>query len=140
MINYEATMPLLLLPAITFLMISFGTRFTVISNLIRNIHDESTDKSDLKTKDYRIRINSEISALNKRLLLTQILQISAGLGFLFNLLAILMFLIENKDLSFILFMSGLVTLIISIVLFIIEISISSKSLRVHITDVEDENQ
>ena len=140
MINYEPTMPLLLLPAITFLMISFGTRFTVISNLIRKIHDESTDKSDLKTKDYRIRINSEISALNKRLLLTQILQISAGLGFLFNLLAILMFLVENKDLSFILFMSGLVTLIISIVLFIIEISISSKSLRVHITDVEDENQ
>tara|TARA_B100000579_G_scaffold244090_1_gene200332 strand:- start:1000 stop:1422 length:423 start_codon:yes stop_codon:yes gene_type:complete len=140
MINYEPTMPLLLLPAITFLMISFGTRFTVISNLIRKIHDESTDKSDLKTKDYRIRINSEISALNKRLLLTQILQISAGLGFFFNLLAILMFLVENKDLSFILFMSGLVTLIISIVLFIIEISISSKSLRVHITDVEDENQ
>ena len=73
MINYEPTMPLLLLPAITFLMISFGTRFTVISNLIRKIHDESTDKSDLKTKDYRIRINSEISALNKRLLLTTIL-------------------------------------------------------------------
>ena len=133
-------MPLLLLPAITFLMISFGTRFTVISNLIRKIHDESTDKSDLKTKDYRKRINSEISALNKRLFLTQILQISAGLGFLFNLMAILMLLLENKNFSFILFISGLITLIISIVLFIVEISISSKSLRVHIVDVEDENQ
>lgn len=133
-------MPLLLLPAITFLMISFGTRFTVISNLIRKIHDESTDKSDLKTKDYRKRINSEISALNKRLFLTQILQISAGLGFLFNLMAILTFLLENKNFSFILFISGLITLIISIVLFIVEISISSKSLRVHIVDVEDENQ
>lgn len=119
MINYESTMPLLLLPAITFLMISFGTRFTVISNLIRKIHDESTDKSDLKTKDYRKRINSEISALNKRLFLTQILQISAGLGFLFNLMAILMLLLENKNFSFILFMSGLITLIISIVLFIV---------------------
>ncbi|MFL2634571.1 MAG: DUF2721 domain-containing protein [Dehalococcoidia bacterium] len=140
MINYESTMPLLLLPAITFLMISFGTRFTVISNLIRKIHDESTDKSDLKTKDYRKRINSEISALNKRLFLTQILQISAGLGFLFNLMAILTFLLENKNFSFILFISGLITLIISIVLFIVEISISSKSLRVHIVDVEDENQ
>jgi|TARA_B110000263_G_scaffold52716_1_gene44174 hypothetical protein len=139
MINYDTSMPVLLLPAITFLMISFGTRFTVISNLIRKIHDESTDKSDLKTKDYKNRINSEISALNKRLLLTQILQISAGLGFLFNLLAILMLLLENKSLSYILFMIGLITLIISIILFIIEISISSKSLRVHIVDVEDEN-
>lgn len=139
MINYDTSMPVLLLPAITFLMISFGTRFTVISNLIRKIHDESTDKSDLKTKDYKNRINSEISALNKRLLLTQILQISAGLGFLFNLLAILMLLLENKSLSYILFMIGLITLIISIILFIIEISISSKSLRVHIIDVEDEN-
>jgi|TARA_B110000438_G_C15275817_1_gene420414 hypothetical protein len=139
MINYDTSMPVLLLPAITFLMISFGTRFTVISNLIRKIHDESTDKSDLKTKDYKNRINSEISALNKRLLLTQILQISAGLGFLFNLLAILMLLLENKSLSYILFMIGLITLIISIILFIIEISISSKSLRVHIIDVEDDN-
>jgi hypothetical protein len=139
MINYDTSMPVLLLPAITFLMISFGTRFTVISNLIRKIHDESTDKSDLKTKDYKNRINSEISALNKRLLLTQILQISAGVGFLFNLLAILMLLLENKSLSYILFMIGLITLIISIILFIIEISISSKSLRVHIIDVEDEN-
>ena len=62
MINFEPSMPVMLLPAITFLMISFGTRFTVISNLIRKIHDESSEKTITKTKDYRNRINSEISA------------------------------------------------------------------------------
>ena len=44
---------------------------------------------------------------------------------------------ENLSLTF--FISGLIALVISIILFIIEITISSKSLRVHITDVENED-
>ena len=139
MINFEPSMPVMLLPAITFLMISFGTRFTVISNLIRKIHDESSEKTITKTKDYRKRINSEISALNTRLLLTQVLQVAAGLSFLLSVISILLILLNNKNLSLTFFISGLITLAISIILFIIEITISSKSLRVHITDVENED-
>jgi len=139
MINFEPSMPVMLLPAITFLMISFGTRFTVISNLIRKIHDESSEKTITKTKDYRNRINSEISALNTRLLLTQVLQVTAGLSFLFSVISVLLILLNIENLSLTFFISGLITLVISIILFIIEITISSKSLRVHITDVENED-
>ena len=139
MINFEPSMPVMLLPAITFLMISFGTRFTVISNLIRKIHDESSEKTITKTKDYRNRINSEISALNTRLLLTQILQVTAGLSFLFSVISVLLILLNIENLSLAFFISGLITLVISIILFIIEITISSRSLRVHITDVENED-
>jgi hypothetical protein len=139
MINFEPSMPVMLLPAITFLMISFGTRFTVISNLIRKIHDESSEKTITKTKDYRNRINSEISALNTRLLLTQILQVTAGLSFLFSVISVLLILLNIENLSLTFFISGLIALVISIILFIIEITISSKSLRVHITDVENED-
>ena len=139
MINFEPSMPVMLLPAITFLMISFGTRFTVISNLIRKIHDESSEKTITKTKDYRKRINSEISALNTRLLLTQVLQVAAGLSFLLSVISILLILLNYENLSLTFFISGLITLAISIILFIIEITISSKSLRVHITDVENED-
>jgi len=139
MINFEPSMPVMLLPAITFLMISFGTRFTVISNLIRKIHDESSEKTITKTKDYRKRISSEISALNTRLLLTQVLQVAAGLSFLLSVISILLILLNNKNLSLTFFISGLIALVISIILFIIEITISSKSLRVHITDVENED-
>ncbi len=139
MINFEPSMPVMLLPAITFLMISFGTRFTVISNLIRKIHDESSEKTITKTKDYRNRINSEISALNTRLLLTQVLQVAAGLSFLLSVISILLILLNYENLSLTFFISGLIALVISIILFIIEITISSKSLRVHITDVENED-
>jgi hypothetical protein len=139
MINFEPSMPVMLLPAITFLMISFGTRFTVISNLIRKIHDESSEKTITKTKDYRKRITSEISALNTRLLLTQVLQVAAGLSFLLSVISILLMLLNNENLSLTFFISGLIGLVISIILFIIEITISSKSLRVHIADVENED-
>ena len=139
MINFEPSMPVMLLPAITFLMISFGTRFTVISNLIRKIHDESSEKTITKTKDYRNRISSEISALNTRLLLTQVLQVAAGLSFLLSVISILLILLNYENLSLTFFISGLIALVISIILFIIEITISSKSLRVHITDVENED-
>jgi len=139
MINFEPSMPVMLLPAITFLMISFGTRFTVISNLIRKIHDESSEKKITKTEDYRNRINSEISALNTRLLLTQVLQVTAGLSFLFSVISVLLILLNIENLSLTFFISGLIALVISIILFIIEITISSKSLRVHITDVENED-
>ena len=139
MINFEPSMPVMLLPAITFLMISFGTRFTVISNLIRKIHDESSEKTITKTKDYRNRINSEISALNTRLLLTQVLQVAAGLSFLLSVISVLLILLNIEYLSLTFFISGLIALVISIILFIIEITISSKSLRVHITDVENED-
>lgn len=139
MINFEPSMPVMLLPAITFLMISFGTRFTVISNLIRKIHDESSEKTITKTKDYRKRISSEISALNTRLLLTQVLQVAAGLSFLLSVISILLILLNYENLSLTFFISGLIALVISIILFIIEITISSKSLRVHITDVENED-
>ena len=139
MINFEPSMPVMLLPAITFLMISFGTRFTVISNLIRKIHDESSEKTITKTKDYRNRINSEISALNTRLLLTQVLQVTASLSFLLSVISVLLILLNIEYLSLTFFISGLIALVISIILFIIEITISSKSLRVHITDVENED-
>ena len=139
MINFEPSMPVMLLPAITFLMISFGTRFTVISNLIRKIHDESSEKTITKTKDYRNRINSEISALNTRLLLTQVLQVTAGLSFLFSVISVLLILLNIENLSLTFFISGLIALVISIILFIIEITISSRSLRLHITDVENED-
>ena len=139
MINFEPSMPVMLLPAITFLMISFGTRFTVISNLIRKIHDESSEKTITKTKDYRKRISSEISVLNTRLLLTQVLQVAAGLSFLLSVISILLILLNYENLSLTFFISGLIALVISIILFIIEITISSKSLRVHITDVENED-
>ena len=139
MINFEPSMPVMLLPAITFLMISFGTRFTVISNLIRKIHDESSEKTITKTKDYRKRISSEISVLNTRLLLTQVLQVAAGVSFLLSVISILLILLNYENLSLTFFISGLIALVISIILFIIEITISSKSLRVHITDVENED-
>jgi len=72
-------------------------------------------------------------------LLTQVLQVAAGLSFLLSVISILLILLNNENLSLTFFISGLIGLVISIILFIIEITISSKSLRVHIADVENED-
>ena len=137
--NIDYTVTALMFPAIPLLMSVYANRFHTLSNLIRKIHDESSEKKITKTEDYRNRINSEISALNTRLLLTQILQVTAGLSFLFSVISVLLILLNIENLSLTFFISGLIALVISIILFIIEITISSKSLRVHITDVENED-
>ena len=56
-----------------------------------------------------------------------------------NNIDFLLILLNNENLSLTFFISGLIGLVISIILFIIEITISSKSLRVHIADVENED-
>ena len=62
-----------------------------------------------------------------------------GLSFLFSVISVLLILLNIENLSLTFFISGLIALVISIILFIIEITISSRSLRVHITDVENED-
>ena len=63
--DLDLTTAALVLPAIPFLMLTFGTRFTVVSELIRKIHDEyaaEIDLDDVRTK----RMLGEISTLKKQ--------------------------------------------------------------------------
>ena len=131
----DLTTAALILPAIPFLMLAFGTRFTVVSELIRKIHDEYA--SDIDVDDVRAkRMLAEISTLKKRLLMIQINQTLASLSFLVNLLTIFALYMGGQYLSKLLFGFVLGLLMLAIILFIIEIGIATKSLNLHLSDLD----
>ncbi|MBK49876.1 MAG: DUF2721 domain-containing protein [SAR202 cluster bacterium] len=131
----DLTTAALMLPAIPFLMLAFGTRFTVVSELIRKIHDEyaaDIDLDDVRAK----RMLAEISTLKKRLLMIQINQTLASLSFLANLLTIFALYIDSQYVSKLLFGVVLGLLMLAIILFMIEIGIATKSLNLHLSDLD----
>ena len=133
----DLTTAALMLPAIPFLMLAFGTRFTVVSELIRKIHDEYASDIDVDVDDVRAkRMLAEISTLKKRLLMIQINQTLASLSFLVNLLTIFALYMGGQYLSKLLFGFVLGLLMLAIILFIIEIGIATKSLNLHLSDLD----
>tara|TARA_B100001146_G_C15992100_1_gene353041 strand:+ start:8 stop:421 length:414 start_codon:yes stop_codon:yes gene_type:complete len=133
--DLDLTTAALVLPAIPFLMLTFGTRFTVVTELIRKIHDEYASEIDLD--DVRAkRMLGEISTLKKRLLMIQVNQTLASLSFFVNLLTVFALYMDNQYLSKLLFGIVLVLLMFAIILFIIEIGIATKSLNLHLSDLD----
>jgi len=133
--DLDLTTAALVLPAIPFLMLTFGTRFTVVTELIRKIHDEYASEIDLD--DVRAkRMLGEISTLKKRLLMIQVNQTLASLSFFVNLLTVFALYMDNQYLSKLLFGIVLVLLMVAIILFIIEIGIATRSLNLHLSDLD----
>ena len=131
----DLTTAALMLPAIPFLMMAFGARFTVVSELIRKLHDEYA--SDIDASDVRAtRMLEEISALKKRLLMIQITLIITSLSFLANLLTVFTLYMGNQHVSKWLFGVVLGLLILAIISFIVEVSIAAKSLNLHLSDLD----
>jgi hypothetical protein len=131
----DLTTAALMLPAIPFLMMAFGTRFTVVSELIRKLHDEYA--SDIDASDVRAtRMLEEISALKKRLLMIQITLIITSLSFLANLLTVFTLYMGNQHVSKWLFGIVLGLLILAIISFIVEVAIAAKSLNLHLSDLD----
>jgi len=131
----DLTTAALMLPAIPFIMLSFGTRFTVVSELIRKIHDEyasNIDLDDLRAK----RMLGEISTLKTRLKIIQVNQTLASMSFLVNLFTVFAIYTGYQKLSEIFFGIVLTLLMLAIILFIIEIAIATKSLTLHLKDID----
>ena len=133
----DLTTAALMFPAIPFLMLTFGTRFTVVSELIRKIHDEYASEinlDDVRTK----RMLGEISTLKKRLLMIQINQTLTSLSFFVNLLTIFALFMGHQNLSKLLFGIVLILLMLAIILFVVEIGIATKSLNLHLEDLDSQ--
>ena len=133
--DLDLTTAALVLPAIPFLMLTFGTRFTVVTELIRKIHDEyaaDIDLDDVRAK----RMLGEISTLKKRLLMIQVNQTLASLSFFVNLSTVFALYMQYQYLSKLLFGIVLGLLMLAIILFIIEIGIATKSLNLHLSDLD----
>ena len=82
-----------------------------------------------------MRYLAQIDVLNKRLVYVKLMQLFSGLSFFFNLLTILIGIYGIK--SSVIFYYCFSFFCIAIIVFLIEIHLSSKALKTHLKDLED---
>ena len=76
-----------LFPAIPLMLINFGNRYSLLTELIRNLHDTViNEKISTDDSDHFFR---QIASLRQRLRLIAIIQTGSSLAFIFNLSAVI---------------------------------------------------
>ena len=129
--NVDFTVTALMFPAIPLLMSVYANRFHTLSGLIRKIHDEYVWKKHIPPEWEKQLIN-----LNGRVKLLKLTITFASFGFLFNMLTVFALYLNRMFEARIIFGSCCLAMIISIIFFIIEIQISTKALKLHLSDVQ----
>ena len=123
-----------LFPAIPLMMVNFGNRYTVLATLIRHLHDEVI-RDSISPQDAE-RFLLQISRLRDRLRLIGIIQSCAAIAFVLALGAMIAAYFDERLLSSMLFLTSILLLMGSMLLFTREIQIANTALDVHLSDLE----
>tara|TARA_B100001057_G_scaffold245235_1_gene245539 strand:+ start:179 stop:592 length:414 start_codon:yes stop_codon:yes gene_type:complete len=130
-------LPAALFPAIPLMMISFGNRYMSMASLIRKIHDEVILKKLTRKDKATNRYLKQIALLRKRLVLNRATSTLAAISFIANLVAMYFVYIDNMMLFALTFLASLIAFGISLILYIIELQLSTTALDTHLQDLED---
>ena len=123
--------PALLFSATSLILLSYTNRFLTIAQIIRNLkktYDEAHNKSILL----------EIKNLNLRLTLIRYMQMFGVLCLFLSVFAMLFLFIELQIFGIYLFGSSLLCLLVSLGISFWEISISVDALRLHLSDLSND--
>ena len=131
--NIDYTVTALMFPAIPLLMSVYSNRFHTLSKLIRELHDEHVYEKHIPAEWKKQFIN-----LSSRITIIRWTIMFAAFGFLFNMLTVFALYLEMIFWARIIFGSCCLSMMISIVFFIREIQISTKALRLHISDMDEQ--
>ena len=129
--NIDYTVTALMFPAIPLTMSIYTNRFHTLSSLIRKLHDEYIFEKHIPSEWEKQLLN-----LNGRIKLLRYSIFCASFGFLFNMLTVFGLYLNRILEARIIFGSCCVAMIISIIFFIIEIQLSTKSLKLHLSDMK----
>ena len=129
--NIDYTVPALMFPAIPLTMSIYSNRFHTLSSLIRKLHDEYIFEKHIPSEWEKQLIN-----LNRRIKLLRYSIVFASFGFLFNMLTVFGLYLNRIVEARIIFGSCCVAMIISIIFFIREIQLSTKALKLHLSDMK----
>jgi len=129
--NIDYTITALMFPAIPLLMSVYGNRFHTLSSLIRKLHDEYIWEKHIPPEWERQLIN-----LHGRVKLLKYTVGFASFGFLFNMLTVFALYFDRIFEARIIFGSCCVSMIISIIFFLREIQLSTKALKLHLSDMK----
>ena len=127
----DYTVTALMFPAIPLTISIYSNRFHTLSSLIRKLHDEYIFEKHIPSEWEKQLLN-----LNGRIKLLRYSIVFASFGFLFNMLTVFGLYLNRIFEARIIFGSCCVAMIISIIFFIREIQLSTKSLKLHLSDMK----
>ena len=130
-------LPAALFPAIPLMMISFGNRYMSMASLIRKIHDEVIAKKLTRKDKATNRYLKQIALLRKRLVLNRATSTLAAISFIANLIA--MYFVYTNDVFMFatMFVGSLIAFGTSLILYVVELQLSTSALDTHLQDLED---
>ena len=127
-----------LFPAIPLMMINFGNRYMVLANLIRNLHDtvvrDNTQPSDAE------RFLLQITTLRARLRLIGMCQVMSASAFILVLGAMIATYWSMPESASIIFITALILMGLSMIIFMREIVLGNSALDVHLSDLKDHQE
>ena len=129
--NIDYTVTALMFPAIPLIMAVYSNRFHTLSGLIRKIHDEYVFEKHTPPE-----WKAQLMNLDNRIVVIKYSIMFAAFGFLFNMLTVFALYLETYFLARIIFGSCCLSMMVSIIFFIREIQISTKALKLHISDMD----
>ena len=129
--NIDYTVTALMFPAIPLTISIYSNRFHTLSSLIRKLHDEYIFEKHIPSEWEKQLLN-----LNGRIKLLRYSIVFASFGFLFNMLTVFGLYLNRIFEARIIFGSCCMAMIISIIFFIREIQLSTKALKLHLSDMK----
>jgi len=129
--NVDYTVTALMFPAIPLLMSVYGNRFHTLSSLIRKLHDEYVWEKHIPAE-----WEKQLKNLNGRVKLLKYTVGFASLGFLFNMMTVFALYLDRILEARIIFGSCCMAMIISVIFFLREIQLSTKALKLHLSDMK----
>ena len=135
--SFNLTYAAFLFPAIPLMMLTFGNRLIAISKLIRQMHKDLIDKRKQQSKSAS-KYLVQIKILSLRLKYVKYMQLFSGIAFIINLLTILFGMIGSTIAPY-LFAIAIVIFSTALIIFLIEINLSSQALKTHLEDLEEKN-
>ena len=122
------SIPALLFPAISLSMLAYNARYLAIAALIRELHRQYREKAS-------VTLGKQVRQLQRRLEIIKQMQAAAILSFLFSALCMLLLYLEWMFWANLLFGFSLFCLITSLILSFIEVQLSTKALKIQLSDI-----
>lgn len=127
-----------LFPAIPLMMINIGNRYTVLANLIRELHDTAIrDNTSIGDAE---RFLKQITALRSRLRLIGLIQSLAACAFIMALTAMIATYLQSPIVASWLFFTSILLMVVAMLVFMREIQLGNSALDVHLSDLEDHQE
>ena len=133
--NIDYTVTALMFPAIPLIMSVYSNRFHTLSNLIRKLHDEYVFEKHIPPE-----WKKQLKNLQQRSDYLKYSIVAASLGFLFNMLTVLGLYLDTVFLARLIFACCCISMIVSILLFMLEIFLSTNALKFHLSDMNIEDE